>query len=144
MGMKRVKIKSAILTLGIFVLAGGCQSKESIKLPSELAGVWKTSAPKYRNCTFELNDRFIIFRNGNHLENIDVNFVSKIERVHKDDGTLYKICYEDLDGQDFKFSFYFESSTTGTIRLKNQKKIAWKKMTSVGSPLATDSFYQPE
>jgi len=129
MGTKRVKIKIAILTLAIFVLAGGCQSEESIKLPSELAGVWRTSAPKYINCTFELNDRFIIFRNGNHLENIDVNFVSKIERVYKENGTLYNIRYEDLDGQEYKFSFYFEPSMDGAIRLKNQEEIEWRKVT---------------
>ena len=122
-----MKSKSIFLALAILIPFIGCHSKESITVSSELAGVWKTSAPKYKDCFFELNEHLIIFVSGDLLENIDVNFISKIESTHKERQILYSIYYENLEDQEFKFSFYYDPSKGGVIRFKNQEKIEWRK-----------------
>ena len=101
--------------------------KENNEIPDELAGVWRTSAPKYKDCFFDLNEHLIIFANGHLLENIDVNFISKIKNTHMGSQVLYIIYYENLENQEFKLSFYYDPSNGGVIRFKNQEKIKWWK-----------------
>ena len=122
-----MKIKTTFLALAILTSFLTCQSKENSTVPDELAGVWKTSVLKYKNCFFELNKDIIIFANGNLLENRDVNFISKIESTPKEGQILYSIYYVNLEDKKFKFSFYYDPSNGGIIRFKNQEKIEWRK-----------------
>jgi hypothetical protein len=122
-----MKIKSILLAIAILASFLACQWKENKVVSDELAGVWKTSAPKYKACFFELNENLIIFVNGHLLKNIDVNFISKIKIIHRKRDILYNIYYENLENQEFKFSFYYDPSNGGVIRFKNQEKIEWRK-----------------
>ena len=122
-----MKTKNIFLALAILASLLACQSKENKVVSDELAGVWKTSAPKYKDCFFELNEHFVIFVNGHLLENIDINFISKIKSIHNKREILYNIYYENLESQEFKLSFYYDPSDGGIIRFKNQEKIEWRK-----------------
>ena len=121
-----MKSECILLALTIFVSFFGCQLKEPATLPDELLGVWKTSAPRYKDCFFELTKDTITFANTD-LDNIDVNSISKIEKIHKEKGILYTIHYENREGQEYKFFFYYDPSRGGTIRFKNQEGIEWRK-----------------
>ena len=122
-----MKIKNILLALAILASFLVCQLKENNKIPDELAGVWRTSAPKYKDCFFDLNEHLIIFGNGHLLENVDVNFISKIKNTHMGRQLLYIIYYKNLQNQEFKLSFYYDPSNGGIIRFKNQEKIEWRR-----------------
>ncbi len=121
-----MKSECILLALAIFVSFFGCQLKEPATLPDELLGVWKTSAPKYKDCFFQLTKDAITFANRD-LDNIDVNSILKIEKIHKEKGILYTIHYENREGQECKFFFYYDPSKGDAIRFKNQEGIEWRK-----------------
>lgn len=105
----------------------GCQSKDSPTVPGELAGVWKTSAPKYKGCYFELTQDSIIFANVS-LSARTNNSISKIEKLQRSGNQIfYTIHYEDREGLGYKFSFFYDPSRGGTLRLKNQRGVVWRK-----------------
>lgn len=106
----------------------GCQSKDSTTVPGELVGVWKTSAPKYKGCYFELTQDSIIFANV-PLSARTNNSISKIEKLHGSGKEIfYTIHYEDREGLGYKFSFFYDPSRGGTLRLKNQRGVVWGKV----------------
>jgi hypothetical protein len=126
-----MKSKSILLIIAFFVSLLGCESRRLESVPAELIGVWKTSAPKYEYCSFELTKDYIIFINGHFAEHTDVNFIVKAERVPERRHFLYTIHYENLHGQKYKFGFYHYPLKDGVIRFKNQKFIEWKKVRSI-------------
>lgn len=127
-GVKRMKSKYMILVLSTFSLLFGCQAREPTAIPDELLGVWKTPAPKYKRCFFEITKDSIIFVNRDSLEGPDVNIIVKIEKTKKEKQTLYTIHYKRMKGEEYKFPFHYDISKGGTIRFKNQKEIAWRKV----------------
>ena len=106
----------------------GCHILEDKTSPAELTGVWETSDPRYEDCSFELKGDMIIF--NNYPEYTSINYISDIERSPETDGVLYHIDYEDKEGLEYKFSFYFVKGHDGdVIRFKNQKEITWTRQT---------------
>lgn len=104
----------------------GCQIWKDKTVPEELVGVWETSAPRYKNCFFELKGEMITFNKG--LDYINVNLITDIEKSPEQEGILYDIHYEDEEGQEYKLSlFYFKTPDGGVIRFKNQKEIKWTR-----------------
>jgi len=122
-----MKFKYIIVVLSTFSLLFGCQPREPADIPDELLGVWKTCAPKYKRCFFEIKKDSITFVNRDFLEGPDINTVVKIEITKKEKQILYTIHYEKMKGEEYKFPFYYDTSEGGTIRLKNQKEIEWRK-----------------
>jgi hypothetical protein len=53
-----------------FLLAAlpGCHVEQPV--PAELMGIWRTSAPAYRDRIFEVRDRWVVFGTGAHLRAI--------------------------------------------------------------------------
>jgi uncharacterized lipoprotein YehR (DUF1307 family) len=127
MRIKMMRSKRILLALVLFTSLFGCGSKESRTVPSDLAGVWKTATPKYRDCYLQLAEDSISFANEALLERND-NSISKIEKTHKGKQILYTIHYEDKEGQEYKFSFFYDPSKGGAIRFKNQPQIKWRKV----------------
>ncbi|NVM26007.1 MAG: hypothetical protein HWN70_08855 [Desulfobacterales bacterium] len=125
-----MKSKCILLALAIFISFFGCQPKEPATFPGELLGVWKTSAPKYKDCFFELTENSIIFANLTSVDKAHVNrnSIRKIEKIQKEKRLLYTIHYEDTKGQEYKFPIYYDPSKGGAIRLMNQEQIEWRKM----------------
>lgn len=128
---KHMKSSSTLLVLAIFLFLFGCQLREPETLPPEIVGVWESPAPKYKDCTLELTKEFVVFTSGEFQDHIDVNFIVKVEKKPERNHVLYTIHYENLEEQKYKFSFYYYPSKGGVMRLKNQKRIEWKKVRSI-------------
>jgi len=122
-----MKSKYIIVVLSTFSLLFGCQPREPTAIPDELLGVWKTSAPKYKRCFFEITKDSITFVNRDSLEGHDINTIVKIEITKVEKQILFTIHYKKMKGEEYKFSFYYDMSEGGTIRFKNQKEIEWRK-----------------
>ncbi len=135
MRIEVVKSVRILAALAVFACLCGCESRESRTVPEELLGVWKTSAPKYRDCYLQLTEESIIFANTAVAGGYNMNRISKIEKVHEGEETLYTIHYKDSQGQEYKLPFFYHPSSGGAIRLKNQSQILWMKMERPGGPL---------
>ena len=125
--MKRMNSKYIIVVLSTFSLLFGCQVREPTTIPDDLLGAWKTSAPKYKRCFFEITKDSITFVNRDSLEGPDINTIVKIEITKEEKQILYTIHYKKMKGEKYKFPFYYDTSEGGTILLKNQKEIEWRK-----------------
>jgi hypothetical protein len=90
--------------------------------------VWKTSAPKYKDCSIELTRDYIIFTNSHWGAHIDTNFVLGMQRVPERGHFLYTILYENIHEQRYRLSFYYYPTKGRVIRLKNQTDVEWKKV----------------
>lgn len=113
-----------LVYLGLVVGLSACASDES-SLPDDLVGVWRTTARKYRDRSFELQPDKVIFETGE--ETPDTNILLSIETLEEDGRLLYDIIYLSRDGLEHTFSFYYEPKGEGVIALKNQSAIVWKK-----------------
>jgi hypothetical protein len=123
-----MRIQGIFLTLAILSSLIGCLSGGAEGVPTELIGVWKTSAPKYKDCTIELTKDYIIFINSHVAAHIDTNFVLKMKRVRERGHFLCTIRYENIREQKYNFSFYYDPAKGGVLRLKNQIDVKWKKV----------------
>jgi len=123
-----MRSKRILLALAMFAAIFGSQCEETRTVPGELVGVWETSAPKYKDCYLELTEDLIIFANRARLEKKSVNLISKIKKAQRGKGILYTVHYENKEGQESKFSFYYDPSEGGAIRFKNQLRVKWRKM----------------
>ena len=123
-----MRIAGIFLILALFVSLLGCLYGGSEGLPTELIGVWKTSAPKYKNCSIELTRDYIVFINSHVAAHVDTNFVLKMKRTPERGRFSCTILYENIHGQRYNFSFYYESAKGGVIRLKNRKDVEWRKV----------------
>ena len=131
-----MKITGIFLTIVIFVSLLGCPGG-SEGIPTELIGVWKTSAPKYKNCSIELTRNYIVFTNSHVAAHVDTNFVLGIKRAPEKGRFSCTILYENIHEQRYKFSFYYDPAGGGAIRLKNQTDVEWRKVKPiVGQPSA--------
>jgi hypothetical protein len=125
-----MKLKNILLILVISVLFVECQPSGLETVPTEIVGVWKTSAPNYEDGSFELTEDHIVFRNSGPPEYESVNSIIRIERVAEGRDFLYTIHYENTEGEEYLFAFYHYPTKGGTIRLKNQKGIEWRRVNS--------------
>ena len=115
---------AAVVLTAVLVTVLVLRSKDNQFLPDDLVGRWTTSAPEYTNRFLELSEVTVIFGTGE--DNIDVNFISSVDKRVEGGSTLYTIKYHDLKGMEGQVSFYWDP-TEEVIRLKNQKRIIWKK-----------------
>ena len=102
-----------------------CTRETDVSIDSFM-GVWKTSAPKYKDSFFEITESTITFGTGNgYSKNFTVDRVIKTAEEKK---TVYKISYIDVEGADFKRAFYYTPKNNGVIRFKNQQQIEWTRI----------------
>lgn len=122
--MKAERVLIVIISLLIF-FAFQCGRKTAV--PDNLIGVWETSAPQYEDRFFEIKKDEIIFGTGQR--NFDTHRIKNIEmeKVRGEESSLYTISYKNLEGQEYKFSFYYDPKRHGVIRFKNQDKIVWTR-----------------
>ncbi|MFQ5992832.1 MAG: hypothetical protein ACE5NA_10400 [Nitrospiraceae bacterium] len=117
--------KTIWVALALSTTSLGCQAAPNTIVPDELLGVWTTSAPKYADRFFEITAGAIIFDTGKPSP--DIHPIANIETVHDLRPTLYTISYLSEEGQEHKFSFYYDPAHGGVIRFKNQQHISWMK-----------------
>ena len=102
-----------------------CTRETDVSIDSFL-GVWKTSAPKYKDRFFEISESTITFGTGNG--NSKKFTVDRVIKTVEEKKTVYTISYNDVEGSDFKRAFYYTSKNNGVIRFKNQPEIEWKRI----------------
>ena len=133
-----MKTERILVTIICLIVLFACQRGAKTPVPENLLGVWRTAAPTYADRFFEIKTNEIIFGTGE--EKFDTYPITKIkiEKDPKEQGTLYIICYQNVERQEYKFSFYYDQTNQGTIRFKNQKKMVWSKNLSPPPPIEED------
>ena len=89
-------------------------------------GVWKSSAPKYKDRFFKISESTITFGTGNG--NSKKFIVDRVIKTVEEKKTVYTISYIDVEGTDFKLAFYYTPKNKGVIRFKNQQEIEWTRI----------------
>jgi len=122
-----MRMKRVFKVLICFVVFFGLRCGGKTAVPEGLIGVWKTSATEYADRFFEIKRDQVIFGTGEGKS--DIYPITKIEigKLPETEGTLFTILYKNIEGQKYKFSFYYDPTNQGTIRFKNQKEMVWIK-----------------
>ena len=89
-------------------------------------GVWKTSAPKYKDRFFKITASTITFGTGNG--NSKKFIVDRVIKTVEEKKTVHTISYRDVEGTDFKLAFFYTTKNKGVIRFKNQQDIEWTRI----------------
>lgn len=127
-GLTNIMIKTGFLALAISIFMLGCQPKEDETLPTELMGVWMSAAPRFKDDTLELSKEHIVFTSGRFQDFVSVNFIVRVEKRPERNHVFYTIHHENIEGQKYKFSFYYYPKKGNVIRLKNQLEFEWRKV----------------
>jgi len=130
-----MKVKRVFIIIMYLIVLFTCQCGRKAAVPEDLIGVWRTAAPTYADRFFEIKAEEVIFGTGEGKFDTYPITKIKIERDPKEQGTLYIICYKNIEGQEYKFSFYHDPANQGAIRFKNQKEMVWTKNLSSLPPI---------
>ena len=128
LGIRNKMTKTGLLALAISIFLLACQPSKDETLPPELMGVWTSAAPRFKNDTLELSKENIVFTSGQFQDFISVNFIKKVEKRPERNHVFYTIHFENVEGQRYKFSFYYYPKKGNVIRLKNQLEFEWRKV----------------
>ncbi len=120
--MKPTPVFLAFAILATFI---GCPSAKDTSVPAGLRGVWTTAAPQYEDRFLQFTKDSIIFGTGDN--SYDIHAITKIEKAHEATPSLYTISHVNPEGQEYRFSFYYDPAHDGVITFKNQDNIRWKK-----------------
>lgn len=123
-----MKTRGFVLVLMILTtMFLGWQCGYDTVAPNELVGVWKTSAPKYTDRFLKIDTATITFGIGGG--NIKIYAIKKLKMKEAPEGRsiLYTIYYDNGEGGENTFAFYYSPDGGGTIRLKHQRQIVWKR-----------------
>ena len=119
------RLIATFLTLIILIFVSHCGKGEIVS--DDVIGLWKTSEPTYADRSFEITKERITFGIGDgKFESYSIKKI-RVEQSPQDKSRLYTIYYEDGEGGDVTFSFYYYLDNGGIIRLKNKKQMEWKK-----------------
>ena len=116
----------------VLLINFGCSSNEIKSLPPEVLDEWKTTAAKFEDFSFELGNETITFMDLNADNEMEVYFILKRTRdLDEKKDIYYTVFYENDEGLEFQFAFYYDPSGDGKIRLKNQKTIVWTRVPEI-------------
>jgi hypothetical protein len=120
----RLTLRLALLSALTAVSAvSGCNAGGNTVMPEELIGTWTTTAPAYADRALRFTKTAVVLGADVGIEN-----AHPIQRVMSalDHGTpLYTVVY--TDQVDQTISFYYTPADGGTITLKNQREVQWKR-----------------
>ena len=94
-------------------------------VPDHLIGHWKTSDSEYADRSFEITKDSVIIRAGQ--KTLSNRLISNIETT-SGKNINFNTFYLNQEGEEYKFSFYYDSKNNGEIRLKNPVNIEWTKV----------------
>ncbi len=122
-----MKGRKGLVLLIFFLALSVFQCGKKANVPRDLIGVWRTTTEPYADRSFEINADEVLFGTGEG--GLDTYRITKIktEKDPREQATLYILCYKTIEGQEYKFSFYYDPANHGTIRFKNQPEMVWIK-----------------
>ena len=113
------------------VATGACRLDgfEVIRVHNGLVGTWQTDNPAYVGRFFTLSaDELSLLLIGTGTSTpMRYNIVS-VTRVRDEYGMLHTVEYADADGQDYRMAFYYDAAGSGSVRMKNQRDMVWRKV----------------
>lgn len=126
-GSIQMNVTKIVLAFALLATIAACQAGEDKTVPDALLGVWKTSEPKYADRHFEIRKKVIMFGTGDGTP--DIYPISSIHLAPQGKDVLYTISYWNRAGQQYRFSFYYDSDPghDDVIRFENQQEITWMK-----------------
>jgi hypothetical protein len=122
-----MKGRKGLVLLIFFLALSLFQCGRKATVPGDLIGVWKTTTEPYADLFFEIKADEVVFGTGEG--SFDTYRITKIktEKDPREQGTLFILCYRTIEGQEYKFSFYYDPANHGSIRFKNQQEMVWTK-----------------
>jgi hypothetical protein len=125
-----MKLKRMWMIVVCLMALSGFQCGGKGTVPEDLIGVWETTSPAYADRFFEITSGEVIFATGERTSDSYPISKIKIQKDPIDQKAFYIICYKNIEGQEYKFSFYYDPANQGKIRFKNQQDMVWTKRTS--------------
>jgi hypothetical protein len=119
---KRVAVWLVVIAMGA-IGASGCESGGETVMPDELLGTWRTTAPAYAGRLLHLSSTTVAFGADDGAE--ATHPIRRVMHVREHDRLLYTITY--TDPLDQAISLYYDPAGGGTITLKNQRTVQWKR-----------------
>ena len=119
--------RKIVAALVLLVSLAACQARNDNPVPDHLVGVWKTSEPRYADRYVEIRHDIIIFGTGG--ETFELHALMDIAETRAGESIVYTITHLNHSGQKYNLAFYYDPSTNGIIRFKNQREVAWTKET---------------
>jgi hypothetical protein len=116
----RNRCRWTIALSALVLVLAGCAKKSFKDVPDELVGVWKTSAPKYADRSFELKKNTITITAGE--SGSETYPVTKTEMEPHDGEKLYSVYYVAGDGDTQTWVFYFPASGQGNTHRGEAEK----------------------
>lgn len=111
--------------MALLATLAACQAQKENSVPDHLLGVWSTSAPRYADRYIEIRNDMIIFGTGGDA--FELHVLAELNEAREGEAILYTISHLNHFGQPYTLSFYYEPTSDGIIRFKNQREIAWTK-----------------
>jgi hypothetical protein len=117
----------SLLTIAIVAVFFGCRpAPEPVAVPTELHGIWKTAHPRYEDRFFKLTLNTITLGIGE--ESPQSYPIEKFDKRQEMRELIYSLTYRvPSEGVASALSFYYEPRGGGTIWLKNQRNIEWRR-----------------
>jgi len=100
------------------------------QLPEALIGSWQSSAAKYEDRTLYLSVDEIGFSQGSRGEIVRFP-ITNVSSVRDAAGVLEYLVEYDIEGVTNQYAFVHQPGAN-TIRLKNQSRVAWTKVSTDG------------
>ena len=124
-GSKGMTPRRIVAAMALIATLAGCQAQKESPVPDHLLGVWSTSAPRYADRYIEIRNDMIIFGTGGDA--FELHVLTDVNEVREGEAIVYTITHLNHFGQPYTLSFYYEPTSDGIMRFKNQREIAWTK-----------------
>lgn len=112
----------------LLIVCAGCSQENPRLLPRQLAGMWTTDEPRYKDRFLELYTTYVIIGAG-PSQPPQVQVIDSVKREPAGNEDAYTIESSDLDGTEHVMTLQFNPDHGGEIRFKNQKNIVWRRHT---------------
>jgi hypothetical protein len=110
------------MAIAVILLLSACTGS----VPDEIIGTWKTDHPQYANCILQIEKDFITF--GDPEGNMNKSSVTGVSRTKEGPMMIVTIDYVDEDKAPFSLDLLFSGENRGSLSLKNQQDITWKRV----------------
>ena len=126
---KKMMITIVISSFVLFIVPS-CKQSAPRLLPSALVGTWVTDDLRYKDRYIEFSNNMIVLGAG-EADSYQL-FINKTAKNVTGSVTEWIFFCDDLEGNPSEIVIFYQAptgttSTSGSIKLKNNKKVIWYK-----------------